>query len=366
MSKNACSLLWSHAAIDMDGKIMPCCRYGKQDTTFSNINDGLRAGFEAGLHETLRNRMIAAERITPNCNKCWDREDVTGKSMRTEFNNYYFKHVENDSVALRYLEIGFSTHCNLACRMCDYSASSTWHRIRFPGQTVNVGFQLDVAKFDVDLTQLREIKVVGGEPMLSKKHDEFMELLGERTDLSKINITYHTNCTVKPSKRIVELWRKMRRVTIVLSIDGTGRVNEIQRPGHKWNELLEVFEFFKQLKDDNTIELRTHTVVTPINLFHLNDLYHFFNTNKNWIRRNNIDACKNIPNLSISNMTESLKRKAIDYIERDDIIPNSAKELLLAEINLPIEHETSFEIIMADEKQELVDTYFNQSISEIL
>ena len=366
MHKNACSLLWSHAAINMDGKIMPCCRYDRQNTTLSNINDGLRAGFESGLHETLRNRMRDGERITPGCDKCWNREDVIDKSMRTEFNKLYFKHAEAEDISLRYLEIGFSTHCNLACRMCDYSASSTWHRIRFPNQSVNVGFQLDISKFDADLSNLREIKIVGGEPMLAKKHDEFMELLGEKADLGKINITYHTNCTVKPSQRIVNLWKKMRRVIVVLSIDGVGRVNEIQRPGHDWSDLLSVFDYFKQLKDDNIIQLRTHTVVTPINVFHLDELYQFFYDNKQWIRKNHIDACKNIPNLTLSNMEESLKHKAIDCIENSSIISADAKELLLAEINLPAKELTSFEVIMADEKQKLVDNYFDQSISEIL
>lgn len=365
MSNYACSLLWVHAAIDMDGKMRPCCRFRRtpeSNYSFPLLDNGFLNGFTGTTFEGIRKRMLSGEAL-PECGKCLDREAAGLKSMRTGANDKYRRYIGTDISKLKFLEIGFSTHCNLSCRMCDERASSTIYKIKYPKKSVEVGFGLDIDKIDIDISELDEIKIVGGEPMMAPSHDKFLEkLLSVHNDLSNLKITYHTNCTIAPSKPVTDFWRRVGVVDLVLSIDGFGRTNEIQRAGSSWTKLIDVFNLYKSLSDEGVVRLGTHTVVTPINIMKLNELFEFFNENSEYIGDITVDACINRSLFDIRNMNDAWKKTAFEYVSNSTLIPNIHKKMLMEMLKQNSKYSYTIEDIDSDEFQQQVNTYFSQSL----
>jgi radical SAM protein with 4Fe4S-binding SPASM domain len=362
MNDNVCALLWTHAAVDMDGVIAPCCRFKPKEYNLPKIQEGFTAGWNGAVYDDIRRRMLSGEQLT-NCFKCWEQEENTGSSMRTEYNNKYSEYINNPP-QLKYLEIGFSTHCNLACRMCSEDYSSTWYKINNPGKRVDLGFNLSQEYFDQDLSQLDEIKIVGGEPMMAREHDEFVDKLIEtHYNLSNLRITYHTNGTILPSKKVIDFWQKLGDIRLYFSIDGVGKINEYQRPGHNWQTIVNNIEYYKSLRNKLNLTLGTHTTVTALNIFHIADIYEWWQTTFKDNDRMTIDTAEGPEHLVISNMSDELKEKAKEYIEYR-IFNVEHKNRLLKKIKQT--SNKKFTIKDISHKEQKLDLYFKQNIRDIL
>ena len=268
-----CSLLWNHTCMCVDGNVLPCNRFdiSKTQKKIPHITDGINSAFNSELFEDVRTRMLAGEYI-PECHRCIKDEEAGGNSLRLQMNE---KFTTLDK-KLKYIETAFSTHCNLSCRMCNEKFSSKWKLINNPGMSAETSidnFNLDY--YDADLSNLRLIKLVGGEPMIDKKHVDFLEMLFEKSDNpDEITLYYNTNGTVKPSDKVIKFWEKVKRVVVVFSIDGIGEVNETIRPPHKWEIIDKNIRYFSSLRNIN-FYFRIHTVISVLNVKHLHDIVNY-------------------------------------------------------------------------------------------
>lgn len=360
-NNTACSLLWSAAAVDMNGEVLPCCRFQRHDYAAPIVNDGMDAVLHGDMFTDVRRRLLAGEKIN-NCNKCWEQEASTGRSMRTDFNEKYGSHIEKEP-KLRYLEIGFSTHCNLACRMCDEEYSSKWSTIKNNGKRVEIGFDMDIDGFDVPLGDLEEIKVIGGEPMMARQHDQFVDkLLSSHTNLSNVIITYHTNGTILPSERVLAFWKQLKKVQLFFSIDGVGAINEFQRPGHSWQTILDNIEYYKKL-DGINIRMGTHTTITSLNVNHLAEFYSWWETVFQPGDRQTIDTAEGPAHLCIQNMSDDAKESTIKYIG-NEINNITHKKQIINKLNSTSKDVYTRENII--EKEQLIDNYFKQNTKDMI
>ena len=66
-----------------------------------------------------------------------------------------------------------------------------------------MNYIVQIEKYNVDLTNLTEIKIVGGEPT-EKKHDEFVDKLKGMPIIHIRNDIILTNCTMLPGKQVQE------------------------------------------------------------------------------------------------------------------------------------------------------------------
>lgn len=368
MHKNACSLLWTHAAITLDGKMQPCCRYDsaheyEKSIDKPELSDGFAEGWLGKEFNSIRQRMLSGEKL-PECKKCWDQEEFSGSSMRTGFNSRYGSYIGKTPV-LKYLELGFSTHCNLACRMCDEHASTTIYKINHPTEKIKIGFDIDLSNMNADLQHLEEIKVVGGEPMSAKNHpDLFDAIFKSKCDTSKLKIVYHTNCTVFPAQKIIDYWSKIGKVVIVLSIDGYGHYNEIQRLGHRWNDLLDVLNFYLDLRNNNNnIEIKVHSVMTSLTIMGIESLAQFL---KETVKPSmwELDAVSNRPYLALHNMPEAKKIKAYEVVQATKQLPLAHKNFLKGQLQRKADTQYSIEYI--EQRQRGYDNFSGQNIKDYL
>lgn len=283
-TKSYCAYAWSGAAIGPTGDVFPCCRWQgphtEGDPNIPNIKDGLVAAREGKYFSRIREQMINGE-YPSGCAKCWriekkrlKEEDEGIPSPQNSVPRVQISHrievtsTKPQTEKIRYLETGVSNLCNMACVMCGPLASSTIFSIKNPGVKVPKGFHQDNTNIDDDLSELRYLKFVGGEPMLEKKHDDLLEMvIKQNADPSQLEMEYHTNASVFPSERVIACWKKIKLVRIIFSLDGVGDKVKLQRPGkYVWQDLEDTVDKYVAISNEVNIEFSSNTVLTSLNI----------------------------------------------------------------------------------------------------
>jgi molybdenum cofactor biosynthesis enzyme MoaA len=285
LSKSYCVLPFTAAAVDGQGNVVPCCRwypYGITEDT-PNIKYGLKNARNSKFWQTIRQQMIDGEYPT-GCKICWDNESKGGERAKYRMKQKHIfsdnspygsiTTIDNSSTKLRYLETGISNLCNFACVMCTQVDSSIIHSILRPGEKIPKGFHKDNENIDDDLSELQVLKLVGGEPMIEKKHDELLEkVISLNNNPSNLEIHYHTNVSIFPSERVINCWKKLKEVEIVLSIDGIGDTATLQRPGnYVWQDIEDTVNKYVQLTDEVNIVFSVNVVLTALNIGQITDI----------------------------------------------------------------------------------------------
>ena len=287
-TKSYCVLPWTATAIGSGGEVVPCCRWFSQQSylpkPLPNIANGLTNARNSEFWQTIRQQMIDGEYPT-GCKRCWDEEekDIHNRAMHRAGQQQRFSEdspygriteITNKPAKLRHLETGISRLCNFACVMCDKTESSIIHSIVHPGEKIPKGFHKDNENIDDDLSELQLLKLVGGEPMIEAKHDELLEKIIElNNNPGNLEIQYHTNASVFPSDRVINCWKKLKKVEIVLSIDGTGKLATLQRPGnYVWQDIEDTVDKYVQLTSKVNIIFSANVVLTALNIGQITDI----------------------------------------------------------------------------------------------
>lgn len=400
LPENACIFPWKHVAIDVNGEVKPCCRFQPRyhrvgpdkDLKIPVISEGMKKAYiDSDFFKKIRERMLNNEKLAI-CNKCWDAEAASGKSMRTNFNAEYtdrvlageFSKEEILTPTLDYLEIGFSSHCNLACRMCGPRLSSRWAAIERqynlapnPNEVCKEP-DFDIDSFDVDLSKLKSIKIIGGEPLLAKEHDQFIQkLLETHNSLDQLEITYHTNGTILPSKKILEFWKKIKQVKLTVSVDGFGELNNYLRPGQsKWDTIdRNVRQFVSwALEENSNIVVSTHSVVSRINVMHLKEL-------NDWIvdcgftqlseKEHTIDVLAYPLHMSLNWAPEDSKKLILTLIKNllsenpDLVFSKSGMDWLQGVLSNPTPEDKLITVEQLEQEMKLLDNHFGANFSDL-
>ena len=378
-----------------DGFItMPCCRFrlgSDSEYRKHKFQQPEQAVSKNGYFEDIRKKMLAGKKLH-GCQKCWREEEHKGYSYRTLMEERLkISDVDpNAPFQLKYLEIFFSNLCNLSCRMCDITQSSQWANL-YNGAFVPLGMKDDAVddeylnedgrakvepvKFDlalldtIDLSNLIEVKILGGEPMITPDHLVFLRrLMEDSKHPEKIKLVYHTNATKRPPQEVINFWKKMNKIEIVCSIDGYGTVNEYQRIGHNWNVIDDNVKWYQNL--DANIELRVHTVISPLNIWKVDDLVKWADDSLPITRHRNpgshritFDFVQKPHYLDVTIMPDDAKEKCAQVIKSAGNLQSSQKQFILAYLNSKsynIEHWKEFW-----KKMEAIDKYTNQSLSSV-
>jgi sulfatase maturation enzyme AslB (radical SAM superfamily) len=214
------------------------------------------------------------------CQQCYSAESVGAKSRREELIEQYGIVSE---VETKTLDISFDNVCNLKCRGCCSASSHLWYGDEQAIYGKPVATYIDKKYLEnnltIDLDGLEYINVSGGEPFLSKKFKEFADTLFEKNNLENLHLTITSNATVMPSSNVYKLMLETNRLSLSLSIDGYGDLNQYFRHGADFSKCLEIVEFFKNLKTlrgSKYTYLQIHTTVSIYNVNLLLDIENFF------------------------------------------------------------------------------------------
>jgi hypothetical protein len=301
MENTFCSAFWNHTNIRGGNRIFPCCRYKTPVQTFDgNVGEILHSR----EYEDLRTNSLSGVE-NPNCSKCYYEESLGKESLRQQFNQQY----SNDSIQLKYLEVGFDNICNLSCDGCWEEWSSSWWVKKNPNKNIKEGILNTEDFIDIPET-IEKVVFLGGEPLITNRHRKFLETF---SDLSNLTVEYFTNGMFDLSDADHQLLSKCKSVLFTVSIDGYGELNERVRSGSKWDK---VQSFIKNLQYNKVV----HTAIHINNWYGLADM-------KMWIDENNYTWTTNVltypQHLDIINLEKEDKDKLTSILNSFNI-PNKS------------------------------------------
>lgn len=239
----------------------PCCLFGKKYV----VQQDLTAEF--WNHPELKQMRLEnlQDRPLPEaCSTCAQTEKNGNYSRRLSWNDRLGTAWQMpDSVIELDVQIDFA--CNLACRICGPNLSTYWRLVDPDCDTKT--FKVRVKnKSTLDLLEtipkhsIRQIHFQGGEPFLTRSHQDLLELLLDQIDPDNTVIWYHSNGTCKVNQDLIDLWQKFKRVEIYFSIDDMGPRMEYQRWPVKWNQLEENLLWWKENLPSNGLLYIERTV----------------------------------------------------------------------------------------------------------
>jgi len=279
MNKTFCVLPWIHLDIQSgDGDVPgtnPCCLFkwehlAEIDPNYMTHKDVESEGLSKAVNQyafrKIRQDMIRGKRIK-GCYKCYDEEYLGRRSQRIDMNLRFNKdavQTNNKFSAVKFIEISLDNTCNLECKMCS-SVHSTKLRRRDEmlghGAKPNEKYDINLLD-DMDLSKVEYIKILGGEPLLSKNH---LPLLNKFESMSNITLLYNTNATIIPNDQTIEKMNQAKYLNFIISCDGIYKYNDYQRWGSKFENIIENSETYNKIF--NNIEWTMYlNVFTLLNL----------------------------------------------------------------------------------------------------
>lgn len=298
--------------------VAPCCQADSVmepvhsfDFQTSPYLNQLRAQFNQGLKPKA-------------CDLCWKMEENHHKSRRLSAIEFFQCNEPDHVVELEGIDHSATWACNLACIMCGPSQSSKWaSELDLDKETLlQMGrlFQKCNNIIDqLDLTHIKKIHFNGGEPMLNNDQTDLLLKLEEQKVLENVFISYNTNGTVMPSKKIVDLWSKARLIKIFFSIDAVGSAFEYIRWPANWHETEHNILTMKQQLPSNVMFGFNCTVGT-YNLLEMDKVHAWFKQHLMHNREgDSSDFCWQLANnFDVRNLSTQIKSLAIQRLESID------------------------------------------------
>jgi hypothetical protein len=300
MSNSFCVYPWMHVQLKPDGQMKPCCRFDHtlDDSIQRGINENRvqHSSFSQALKsefwQSIRRDMIEGKPI-PGCWKCHKLSGDKDLSMRFNANRSWNSGLQtgpseaNVDIGVRYLELTTGRLCNLKCRTCSSSLSTTWEK---DDKLLEPIFEdrksygklpktLDFSVDDESLRELRYIKLTGGEPMLSPNFIRFIDKLIQKGYAKNINLEIYTNASWVPKSEILNRLDRFNLVNIFLSIDGIGRVNDYIRSPSKWPDVEQATrKWIEHSLFHGHFEIVFSPTISLYNAHHIYDLFDWWQT----------------------------------------------------------------------------------------
>jgi len=271
--KYSCDLPFHHIATRPDGRVFPCC-YFRWEETPADLTVEHSDPFNHPFLKHIREKMLNDEYIE-GCSKCYKDEETSGTSMRLDMNSvthFGFPEETRGKVPkLTNIDLTFSNVCNNKCRMCGPELSTSWYS---DAKKLGIKHSGIIAKNTIldeyDLSELRFIKLLGGEPLMEEQ--KLIDLL-KKCDRSKLTLLIITNATIRPQGELLDLLREVHKLKIELSIDSYGRLNDFLRKGSDWNTVESNVLWFKAQGANPSI----HSVASIYNVNKVHELIDFCN-----------------------------------------------------------------------------------------
>ena len=269
-----CSRKLNHVSITQGFCIAkPCCIF---DDNFArtDIDNDIRTlySFNDNVNSNFRSEIINTD---TGCEKCVKTEENNEKSLR-----YYTNSVnKNPTKNLEELEIALDFKCNMRCLTCRPGCSSKWNLsqdiieklMSLDHNTYNNDMVKDHKKYEKillklftksDLSHLKRIKFVGGEPFLSKNLKTVLNLL------PPVEVSFSTNGSIRPN---LDIFKRHKHLVIDVSLDAVDNLANVMRYGVDFETIKGNVDYFL----NNDVDVKICCTVSILNANKMRPLIDF-------------------------------------------------------------------------------------------
>ena len=227
--KKYCAAPWKSLHLNFDGKIKTCCAATTELDTLIGSNELLevKKSIQQGvLHPVY-------------CENCIQNENAVGRSEREWHNNlnpeFDVRTADLNEHVPTLVDIRWTNLCNLACVYCSSFFSSKWGDIlgNSVKNNINAKYQEVIDYVNQHKMQVKEVALVGGEPLLMKENAKLLDILSDDVLVTVIsNMTIDFDKFPTPQKLL-----QRSRVGWSMSFENVGKRFEYVRWGSTWDQL---------------------------------------------------------------------------------------------------------------------------------
>ena len=334
-----CVMPWVNLSTDVNGSLRPCCKFAQPNPNneyqLPFMYDGrIDKLWNDIKFQKLRQAFLDGKRIK-ECHQCWEEEAAGIRSMRQNHNgSYRLDQMTFDVIAEKgpvAYDLKLSNVCNLKCRICGPTASSTLfkeHKVRYGIEATydkdhwlyKNEYWLENKFFDTEneevfvewLKDARHIEITGGEPMSSPENIKLLKTLDDLDLLKNITFLMNTNATML-NEKVLQYIKKFKYAQIFLSIDDIDQRYEYQRHPADFKEVEANIKKYIDLQEQNqNVKITIFTTISNYNIFYIDEIHQ-------WIKSTSLPCLFNILHYSTYNCIKNL--------------PDNVKEVLIKKYN---------------------------------
>lgn len=233
----------------------PCSFYKENESIGETSRINISDIWNKSEHLEVKDKSLTGKTIS-GCSYCYKQEENNLRSRRLTNIELYEKYLIDSDIKKGPVSLDYCVGnlCNLQCAVCHPGNSSSWI-----ADFKKLQPQEDVADFlyrknnqheitdDPKLANIRNVHFHGGgEPLLTDHHLKLLQAIKNvKGSLSDVHVFYNTNATVTVSDDVLKLWSECKLVEIYFSIDDIAERFEYQRPGSKWQNVMNTITWFK-------------------------------------------------------------------------------------------------------------------------
>lgn len=284
-SRHFCILPFTRQTLWYDGNYKLCCHTGGLDIDQDTNN--VRS-FNSEQYQRIRQAFVNNE-FPAECQGCQRLTEqnltspgyaetqgwLSDPDKRQQAVKVIEKFQAGDNLLPQMLDIRYSNVCNLKCRTCNPANSSAIQAEyqRIPEQQRDKKFYVGPIKQKYNHTfpavdeHLFRLYFAGGEPLIEQYNLDFLEQWQD----CDTDVIINTNLTVLNDK-ILNLLAKFKHISLIVSIDGTGTVNDYIRNGSKFDIVIKNLDTVYNMSN---MDITINTVLNMYNIFNIDDLVLF-------------------------------------------------------------------------------------------
>jgi sulfatase maturation enzyme AslB (radical SAM superfamily) len=306
------------ASLQANDTVLPCGQFMKS-VHFQKIIP--IAEVRSGPFMTeMRNAMLRGEHVD-GC-QC-PAEEAVG-IQHTMRQNAIQRFGYTTETKLRKLELVFDNVCNLKCRSCGTPNSHLWYedeQALYGMSFIEKKYVKNTLYKDIDFTDLENIEVLGGEPIISPGTAEFFKKAKELDIIKNLTIQISTNGMEKPSGHVLTALLECKALELTISIDAYGKYNDYIRSGSNFDQIVANLDYYNNLIDirNGDTKIAVHTTISIYNVNQLDLLDNCISTK--FPRFNKTQQVLQFPVfLSIKNTNQEYKDLVRPFIKNDNVV----------------------------------------------
>ena len=275
---------------DTSGHQHLCC-YSSENIDYSDL----------AAMQSLKSKLLVGEKIS-HCNACYSVEQQGAISPRlretarwlrdSEVKSYIQAWHDQSPDQIWFYDLRYDNKCNLACIGCGPRNSSLWAK----ELGVTVAKHTPPWSLD-DILKSKKIYMAGGEPLII---ESFIDVLKAVSELeTQPEVVINTNLT-SVTDDLEKTLAKIKKLTLTVSVDAYGAVNEYHRWPLKWNKFIRNLEWAKSIN----CTIMFNTVVDAVSIMGIPELVSIEHYADHW----DLDILVNPPELQVENLPTSVKK----------------------------------------------------------
>jgi organic radical activating enzyme len=303
-----CTAPWTGLTVREDGHVQTCCVGG---TSLGNLNEiSIEKILDSQPLKDIQRKMLSGEPDQKNCQSCIDSETQSGLATLKEHYNLFYPDFDKDHLKLQSLDVRWNNSCNLGCMYCDPTFSSVWqNRLNIKRDSVIKSYQDELLQWILSRsTEINEVMLVGGEPMLMKQNYRLLDSLSGQCKISIItNLSY--NLPELPCiSRLLSRPRSNTKWNV--SLENTGMKFEYVRNLGKWSQIEDNFRYLAQHWPETISINFVYSMFSAFDIVDTIKTFHQFE-----IKKINMFPITDNYTMDVFNMPAVIRKKAAHELE---------------------------------------------------